>query len=82
MLLKNPVNKSRPEGRPNNVRGKTGFNPPLKSRAEDMKRSRQRRRDSGLVEFRAWVTPEEKTTLDSTLKAIRAEKGCFSRKNV
>ena len=42
----------------------------IKSRAEDMKRSRQKRRDAGLVEFRAWVTPEQKEKLREMLKQI------------
>lgn len=37
--------------------------PKPRSRADDMKKSRQRRKDAGLVEFRAWVTPEEKQAL-------------------
>ena len=36
-----------------------------KSRAEDMKRVRQRRKESGLVEFRCWIHPDDKHLLDS-----------------
>jgi hypothetical protein len=44
----------------------------IKSRAEDMKRVRQRRKDSGLVEFRCWCTPEEKQAIKLALNDIRA----------
>ena len=37
--------------------------PEPKSRAGDMKRSRDKRRDSGLVEFRCWCTPEMRDQL-------------------
>jgi len=42
-----------------------------KSRAEDMKKSRQRRKDSGLVEFRCWCTPEEKAAIEVALNDMR-----------
>ena len=35
----------------------------IKSRASDMKRSRDKRRDAGLVEFRCWCTPAKKKQL-------------------
>ena len=31
-----------------------------KSRAKDMKRSRDKKRDAGLVEFRLWCRPQDK----------------------
>jgi hypothetical protein len=46
-----------------------------KSRAADMKKVRQRRKDSGLVEFRCWCTPEEKQAIELALNDIRAVKG-------
>ena len=42
----------------------------IKSRASDMKRSRDKRRDSGLVEFRAWVTPKQRDELAAKLAAL------------
>lgn len=45
--------------------------PEPKSRAGDMKRSRDKRRDSGLVEFRCWCTPE----MRDKLKAIAELEG-------
>ena len=42
-----------------------------KSRAEDMKKVRQRRKERGLVEFRCWCTPEEKQAIELALKDIR-----------
>ncbi len=39
-----------------------------KSKAQLMKETRQRRKDEGLVEFRAWVTPEIKEQLTKQLK--------------
>ena len=41
----------------------------IKSRKGDMKRSRDKRRDSGLVEFRCWCTPE----MREKLKALAAK---------
>ena len=35
----------------------------IKSRKVDLKRSRDKRRDSGLVEFRCWCTPEMRDQL-------------------
>lgn len=35
----------------------------VKSKAQLMKETRQRRKDAGLVEFRAWVTPEKREEL-------------------
>ena len=46
--------------------------PHLKSRATDMKNVRQRRKDAGLVEFRAWVTPEQREAIQLALKDIQA----------
>ena len=43
-----------------------------KSRAQDMKKVRQRRKDAGLVEFRAWVTPEQREAIQLALKDIQA----------
>lgn len=37
-----------------------------------MKKVRQRRKDSGLVEFRCWCTPEEKQAIKLALNDIRA----------
>ena len=42
-----------------------------KSKAVLMKKTRQRRKDSGLVEFRAWVTPEERDAIKLALSDIR-----------
>ncbi len=42
----------------------------IKSRASDMKRSRDKRRDSGLVEFRVWVTPEQRDELAAKLAEL------------
>ena len=44
--------------------------PDPQSKASLMKQTRQRRRDAGLVEFRAWVTPEQKEKLREMLKQI------------
>ncbi len=38
-----------------------------KSKAQLMKQTRQRRKDAGLVEFRAWVTTEQHKVLADTL---------------
>lgn len=38
-----------------------------KSKAQLMKETRQRRKDAGLVEFRAWVTPEKREELRKVL---------------
>jgi hypothetical protein len=40
-----------------------GFTVTAKSKAQLMKETRQRRKDAGLVEFRAWVTPKKKEEL-------------------
>ena len=42
----------------------------IRSRASDMKRSRDKRRDAGLVEFRAWVTPDQKKALENKLRKL------------
>ena len=42
-----------------------------KSRAADMRKVRQRRKDRGLVEFRAWVTPEQKRRFDELLAGMQ-----------
>ena len=41
-----------------------------KSKAQLMKEMRARRKDAKLVEFRAWVTPEQKAKL---IKSIEGE---------
>ncbi len=46
-----------------------------KSRASDMKRLRQRRKDAGLVHYRVWVTPAEKQGLEARLKYMRKKTG-------
>jgi hypothetical protein len=43
----------------------------IKSRAADMKRSRDKRKAAGLVEFRAWVTPKQKERLAVELSKLR-----------
>ena len=43
-----------------------------KSRAKDMRNVRQRRKDAGLVEFRAWVTPEQRDAITLALLDIQA----------
>ena len=42
-----------------------------KSRAEDNKRLRQRRKDAGLVHYRVWVTESEKRALEDALRFMR-----------
>ena len=42
-----------------------------KSKAQLMKESRQRRKDAGLVEFRAWVTRDQKDILIKSIKEIK-----------
>ena len=42
-----------------------------KSRAEDNKRLRQRRKDAGLVHYRVWVTESEKRALEDALRYMR-----------
>ena len=42
-----------------------------KSRAEDNKRLRQRRKDAGLVHYRVFVTEAEKKHLERCLKEYR-----------
>ncbi len=44
---------------------------PVKSRAEDNKRLRQRRKDAGLVHYRVWVTESEKRALEDALRYMR-----------
>jgi len=39
-----------------------------KSKAQLMKETRRRRKDAGLVEFRAWVTPEKRKELIALIK--------------
>jgi hypothetical protein len=51
----------------NKIHGK-----PKPSRAEDMKKSRARKRKEGLVHLRAWVMPEEKEAILAALNDIRA----------
>ena len=46
-----------------------------KSRAEDNKRLRQRRKDAGLTHYRAWVTDAEKKALEKCLKTLREISG-------
>ena len=43
-----------------------------KSKSELMRETRQRRRNAGLVEFRVWVTPDERKAIQLALKDIRA----------
>ena len=43
----------------------------VKSRAEDNKRLRQRRKDAGLVHYRVWVTESEKRALEDALRFMR-----------
>ena len=45
----------------------------IRSRATDMKRSRDNRRDAGLIEFRAWVTPKERDVLAAKLKELQLD---------
>tara|TARA_R110000824_G_scaffold20481_4_gene77049 strand:- start:1299 stop:1508 length:210 start_codon:yes stop_codon:yes gene_type:complete len=42
-----------------------------KSRAADNKALRARRKAAGLINYRAWVTPEEKLKLDLSLDKLR-----------
>ena len=42
-----------------------------KSRASDMKRLRERRKDAGLVHYRVWVTESEKRALEDALRFMR-----------
>ena len=48
--------------------------PHLKSRAEDNKRLRERRKDAGLVHYRVWVTEAEKRHLERCLAEYRGAK--------
>ena len=43
----------------------------MKDKAEMMRRVRKERRDLGLVEFRAWVTPEQQTKLVAFLASLK-----------
>ena len=49
--------------------------PEPKSRAKDMRNVRQRRKDAGLVEFRAWVTPEQRDAITLALCDMRQKPG-------
>ena len=42
-----------------------------KSRAEDNKKLRQRRKDAGLVHYREWVTESERDKLKKYLEKLR-----------
>ena len=42
-----------------------------KSRATDVKRFRDKRREAGLIEFRAWVTPKQKEALNDYLSKLK-----------
>lgn len=42
----------------------------MKSKAEMMARLRKERKDKGLVEFRAWVTPKQKQALEKLLQKL------------
>lgn len=44
-----------------------------KTSAESMRELRQRRRDAGLVEFRAWVKPEQKRELEKLLNRLNLQ---------
>jgi len=44
------------------------------SRAADMKRSRDKRKAAGLVEFRCYCTPEEKEKLAFYIASLRTRK--------
>lgn len=46
----------------------------IKSRASDMKRSRDKRRDAGMVEFRCWCTPEKKLELQKIVDNTATKK--------
>ena len=43
-----------------------------KSKAELMRATRKKRRDAGLVDFRAWVTPDVKAQLQATVDRAKA----------